>query len=123
MIFRTIDIIMVGALMVGVTWTFKVKNESERALARVAELEAQIEAEREAIDLLRADWSLLTSPDRLDKLVERHSEDLKLAPADPTRIMTFDELPMRPPEIAPRTLEEAMMGKPDTNTITGGIDQ
>lgn len=123
MIFRTIDIVMIGALMVGVTWTFKVKNESERALARVAELEARIEAEREAIDLLRADWSLLTSPDRLEKLVERHSEDLKLEQAQPSRIVTFDDLPMKWPEPVPRTLDEAMIGAPDTDTITGGISQ
>lgn len=123
MIFRTIDIVMVGALMVGVTWTFKVKNETERALARVAELEAQIEAEREAIDLLRADWSLLTSPDWLEKLVERHSEDLKLEQTDPARILSFEDLPIKRPLPVPRTLDEAMIGEPDTNSITGGIGQ
>jgi len=123
MIFRTIDIVMIGALMVGVTWTFKVKNESERALARVAELEARIEAEREAIDLLRADWSLLTSPDRLEKLVERHSEDLKLEQSDPANIVTFDSLPSKRFDPVPRTLDEAMIGELDTDTITGGISQ
>lgn len=123
MIIRTIDIVMIGALMAGVTWTFMIKSESEKALARVADLEARIAAESEEIDLLRADWSLLTSPDRLEKLTERHRDDLKLVETDPARIMTFDELPMKLPEPAPRTLDKALLGGADSGLITGGIGQ
>lgn len=97
MIVRTIDIIMVAALLGSATWTFKVKNDSERAHARVAELERQIAREREAVVLLRADWALLTSPDRLEALVERHREELGLEMARPEQFVGIEEVPVRPP--------------------------
>jgi cell division protein FtsL len=97
MIVRTVDIIMVAALLGAASWTFKVKNDSERAHAKVAELERQIEREREAVDLLRADWSLLTSPDRLQALVERHNGELGLEDARPEQFVGIEEVPVKPP--------------------------
>lgn len=124
MIVRTIDIIMVAALLGSASWTFKVKNDSEQALARVAELENRIEREREAIDILRADWSLLTSPDRLEHLVQRHKDELGLEPARPEQYMNMDAVPYRPAEVAPPDngpLETARSGNKD-GEATGGPD-
>jgi hypothetical protein len=38
-------------------------------------------------------------------------------------MVTFDELPMKMPEPAPRTQDKALLGGPDTGMITGGIGQ
>jgi len=92
---RSIDIVMIVAVIGSATWTFKVKSDSEAALQRVAVLERRIELEREAIDLLKADWSLLTSPDRLQKLVERYRDELKLEPVTAAHVGKASEIPLR----------------------------
>jgi hypothetical protein len=92
---RTIDVFMLCALIAAAAWTFKVKHDSERAMERVAKLEQQIQAEREAIDILHADWSLLNSPDRLQRLIDRHAEELGLEPLRPERIIAIEDVPLR----------------------------
>ena len=90
---RTIDIILLAVLIGVVSWTFQVKHESQEALERVSELEKQIAAERIEIDLLKSDWSLLTSPARLQKLVERYAEQLGLEPMAASQMSNESELP------------------------------
>ena len=91
--FRTLDVIMIAALIGAAAWTFKVKSDSEAAVERVARLEKRLQLEHEAIDILNADWSLLTSPDRLEKLVERYREDLSLEPVSPNMVGTLGDVP------------------------------
>ena len=50
----------------------------------------------EAVSLLRAEWSLLNQPTRVQELVARHADELKLAPLDPRQIVRFEQLPTRP---------------------------
>ncbi len=98
---RTLDIVMIGALIAGAGWTFKVKHDAEQAVARVETLETRIRLEREAIEILKADWSLLTSPERLEALIERYKDELMLDHAQPRQIVTFDKIPEKQPEILP----------------------
>lgn len=119
---RTIDLLMICALVAAASWTFKVKHDSELALERVAELEQRIQSEREAIDILHADWSLLTSPDRLQGLVERHAQELELVPLKPERIVTVDDIPMR---VGPSAAEEKQAFskalEADKSLVTGSV--
>ncbi|MCB1438885.1 MAG: hypothetical protein H6888_14750 [Nitratireductor sp.] len=92
---RTIDIIMIGALLGGAAFTFKVKHDSEQAIEKVEHLQNQIQKERDAIDILKADWALLTDPQRLERLAEIYGEELQMAPADPAQIGSVDNIPMR----------------------------
>jgi hypothetical protein len=96
---RTLDIVMIGALIAGAGWTFKVKHDAEQAVARVETLETRIRLEREAIEILKADWSLLTSPDRLEVLLTRYKEELGLENAQPRQIVPLDKVPEKQPEI------------------------
>ncbi len=125
MIVRFVDILAVTALLGGVAWTFKVKNDSEHAFARVAALERQIEREREAIDLLKADWSLLTSPDRLERLVDRHSIELGLEQAQPKQFIRLHEIPVRlaPPQEPERHALDAPEPVLQVPAITGSIQR
>lgn len=117
--FRTLDIIMIGALIAGATWTFKVKYDSEVAREELARLERRLQIEREAIDILKADWSLLTSPDRLEKLVTRYQEELLLAPAQPEQVGSFSEIPVRMPALDAEYGRSA--GTVDRTTTTGSV--
>jgi hypothetical protein len=81
--FRRTDIAMI-ALMIGVvTYTYTVKNGTKHASADLAKLQRQVEIELNAIDVLNADWSVLTSPARIQNLVEVHNAQLGLHPLDP----------------------------------------
>jgi hypothetical protein len=98
---RTLDIVMIGALIAGAGWTFKVKHDAEQAVARVETLETRIRLEREAIEILKADWSLLTSPERLEALIERYKDELMLDHVQPRQIVSVDKIPEKQPEILP----------------------
>ena len=117
---RSIDLILLIALIAVVSWTFKVKYESQEALERVAELEKQIAAEKVEIDLLKSDWSLLTSPARLQQLVERYQKELELQEMRASQIAGDRELPAFK---APQAVEnpESFAGA-DTELTTGSID-
>ena len=120
--FRTLDIIMIGALIAGAAWTFKVKYDAEIAKQGLVKLEKRLQIEREAIDILKADWSLLTSPDRLENLATRYHDDLQIDPASPEQVGAFDEIPRRdamPGGEAPQ--QKSAGATPDTTTITGAI--
>lgn len=99
-VFRSFDILMVAVLIATVVWTFKVKNDSQEAIDRVAFLEKQIESEKNRVDLLKSDWSLLTSPARLEKLVKHYGAQLELGAIEPSQLADENNLPgFKQPEI------------------------
>ena len=90
---RPFDALLIGLVVVGAVWTYRIKHEAEAAADRVSGLQRQIAAERERIMFLRADWSYLGSPVRLEALVERFGDDLKLEPIKATQIVEPFDLP------------------------------
>jgi len=113
---------MIGLLLGGAAFTFKVKHDSEVALERVAKLEKKIKAEQDAIDVLEADWSLLTDPKRLAKLVERYKGQLGVGEAESTAIGKITEIPIRPP-VLPAPAEDgiAALLEGDEDVVTGSV--
>lgn len=93
---RTINILLVVLMLVGAAVVYDFKYEAERATTRVAKINRQIDAERDAIATLKAEWSLLNQPRRLQDLVERYHSYLELDPLDPTQIGTLDDIPFKP---------------------------
>jgi hypothetical protein len=134
---RTLDIVMIGAMIAGAAWTFKVKHDAEQAVARVETLETRIRLERETIDILKADWSLLTSPERLEALIERYKDELMLDHVQPRQIVTIDKVPQRQPDILPpldgppvdrppgsgdaERADAASQAAPQDGTVTGSV--
>lgn len=118
---RTIDVVMIGALIAAAGYTFKVKHDAEQSVARVDGLKERIRLENEAIDLLEADWSLLTSPQRLERLVSRHKEELGLEPVAPKQLGSIADVPVRRANLPPIDSEHAAAEEPDTGTVTGSI--
>lgn len=104
---------MIGLLLGGAAFTFKVKQDSEAAIDRVTVLQNKIKAEQDAIDVLQADWSLLNDPKRLQALVERYQDQLGIEQLDPKAIGKVREIPLRPLKII----------EPDDGGIAGLIDQ
>jgi hypothetical protein len=97
--FRTSDIVLIAVMVSAAAFTYKTKHEAEDQFAAVRKIEAQIRFEEDSIDLLKADWSLLTQPSRLQKLAEIYAAELELEPVEAHQIIGLDELPLRPVEI------------------------
>lgn len=60
--------------------------------ARLKRIERQIAREQSKIKVLKADWALLTKPERLQELAARH---LALAPVAAAQYTQLASLPMR----------------------------
>ncbi|GAB1582485.1 hypothetical protein [Phyllobacterium phragmitis] len=93
---RTFDIILITVMLAAATVTYKIKYDAEKRMAEIAKLQRKIDFEKDTITLLKADWSLLTQPNRLQKLVEIYQSELDLKPIDARQIVSIDDIPERP---------------------------
>lgn len=119
MLFRTRDIVMIAVMLSAAAFTYKTKHDAEAMRARIYSLESQIQAEKDALDVLKADWSLLTQPGRLQKLAKTYETELGLHLIEPQQIVTMQrlrEIPFRP---APDLMAKDADRDP---TITGGVE-
>ena len=125
--FRTSDIVLIAVMVSAAAFTYKTKQQAEDQLAMVKKLEQQIRFEEDSIDLLKADWSLLTQPSRLQKLAEIYAAELELQPVEAHQIVGLDELPVRPMEIQDFSTERlGGMAESETGTdrtVTGAVVQ
>ncbi len=94
--FRTTDMVLIAVMVCAAGFTYTTKHAAEAELSKVRKLESAIRFEEETIDVLKADWSLLTQPSRLQRLAEAYRDELKLAPVEAHQIAEIDELPARP---------------------------
>jgi len=97
--FRTTDIVLIAVMVSAAAFTYKTKHEAEEQLLAVRKIEQQIRFEEDSIDLLKADWSLLTQPSRLQKLAETYQSELQLQPVEAQQVVGLDDLPTRPVDI------------------------
>ena len=67
----------------------QVKYEARALDEEIASLGKQIDEERDALAVLRAEWSLLNRPERIERLAQKY---LKLAPAQPRQLVTVDSV-------------------------------
>ena len=116
--FRAFDLLLIAMMVVAATITYQIKHRADEKLQEVRRLEAEIKLEHDTIDLLKADWALLSQPNRLRKLVESYNGELKLAPTQPTQLARPSELPMYRAQ-APQT--EASAGVDTTGNKTGSV--
>lgn len=87
---------MMLAIAVAIT-LYQVKYEVHQAERKARDLNRELAREREAIQVLEAEWSYLNRPSRIQDLAERY---LGLKPIRPVQIGTVETLPMRPLGVA-----------------------
>ena len=124
---RIIHLLVIGALIFAAAYVYRIKMESTARTERVLRLHADIREQRDAIATLRAEWSKLDAPLRLQGLAERH---LSLKPINATQYDPLKNLPDRPPRLVKpgepdpigamiNTIEAAT----DPDTVTGSVPQ
>lgn len=121
--FRKTDVILIAAMMAAAAVTYHIKDRAEATESQISRLRTQIRLEKEQMDVLRADWSLMTQPARLQHVVDVYKDELGLEPLQPTQVTKIDDLPSAPPELEPDPAK-AGIGVASAGrdaTVTGGI--
>ncbi len=121
MIYRMFNLFVVLAMIAAAVVTYNLKHDTEAAATRVARLNSTIAKERESIALLKAEWSALSQPGRLQQLVTHYEDYFQLEPFAVSQVATLDEIPLRPvtdEESLDDAATAAVAGVPDP-IITG----
>jgi hypothetical protein len=118
---RIIHLVVVCAFVAAAAWVYKIKFDATVQAERIAVIRNEIKRERDTIASLRAEWSRLDSPPRIQDLAKRH---LALKPLDATQYDTLDKLPERPKSIVPAGAGDPIAGiieNTDSEAPTGSI--
>jgi hypothetical protein len=119
---RVIGFLLLIAIVSAVDFVYDVKHPTNRLNRQAIELVRDIERQRDVIATLRAEWSALNQPARLQQLSDRHLRHLK--PFLVTQLGLPHEVPDRPldlglfiEQLAGR--EGAPIAGPEAGTPTG----
>ena len=86
---RTLVSLLLLALVATALVIYEVKYDTRGLETRVQELQTAIQEERDAIAVLRAEWSLLNRPERVERLARKH---LGLEPLAAQRMIAVEDL-------------------------------
>lgn len=118
---RLFNFVVIVALVLAAGYVYQVKFESTLQAERVAKVRAEIRRERDTIATLRAEWSKLDTPARVQALAQRH---LTLKPVEASQFDGLERVPERAPDIVPPGTDDpiaAMIGNIGTDLLTGGL--
>jgi hypothetical protein len=115
---RFLNVIAIVALVGSAVYAYSIKYQTSFRAEQILEMKQQVKAERDAIAVLRAEWSYLTRPERLQRLSDRYLDLQQLtvgqivaAPSIPDRADRVDSIG--------RTLDSLGLGG-STNTPGSG---
>jgi hypothetical protein len=97
---RFLNICVIAALVLAAAYVYKIKFDSTLQAERVAKLRTEVRRERDVIAALRAEWSKLDAPARIEGLTRRH---LQLQRIEARQLDPLDRLPERTPDLVPAT--------------------
>ena len=116
---RFLNLCVLALLVAAAAFVYEIKFESTLRGERIAKMRGDVQRERDAIAALRAEWSTLENPARIQGLARRH---LRLRPPDSAQYDSLDRLPERPPSIVQPLAADAIADKiEDLNLVTGSI--
>ena len=115
---RILNVFAVLGLVASAVYAYTVKYETILFAEQIIKVKHDIQVEQDAIDRLRAQWALLTRPERIQVLADKN---LSLHQLSLDQIVQVAELPPRPPKVDDigRKLDDLGLGEP-TNTPRAG---
>lgn len=120
---RFLNLCVLGLLVAAAAYVYEIKFESTLRAERVAKMRGDVQRERDAIAALRAEWTTLENPARIQGLARRH---LRLQPADANQYNALDRLPEKPvvapppvDAIADKIEQDSMSVKKTVPTVVG----
>jgi cell division protein FtsL len=115
---RILNVFAVIGLVASAVYAYTIKYETILYAEQILKVKHQIAAEQDGIDRLRAEWALLTRPERIQVLADKN---LALHQLSLDQIVQVADLPPRPAKIDDigRKLDDLGLGAP-TNTPRSG---
>lgn len=105
---RIFNLMLAGCVVALAFVIYEQKYQSEALVVHVAELKQSIKSERDAVAVLRAEWSHLNRPKRIERLARKH---LGLRPLKARQLLTARQYEtIRQP--APADVAARMLGQP-----------
>lgn len=107
---RLLHAVAITMLIASAAYAYGIKYDTLYYSEEIAKIRARLHKERDAIAVAKAEWVLLTRPERLQAMVDRH---LDLVPLTVSQLARLSDLPVRPPradEIGRKL--ETLMGEP-----------
>ncbi|MGL4323194.1 MAG: cell division protein FtsL [Beijerinckiaceae bacterium] len=92
MILRILHVAAIGGLLSSALYAYSIKYETTLQGEKLAKLKHKMQREKDAIAILRAEWQLLNTPERLQDFAKRVPD---LIPLQVHQVGTVAELPMR----------------------------
>ncbi len=116
---RLINLALFCGVLLGAFWLYQVKQQARETESQIADLQRQIAVEKEALLLLKAEWSYLNRPERVQQLAKRFADQLGLKEVKAYQIGEDADLPERTVAVDngdaanPETIDE-LLGKAST---------
>ncbi|MCC3246526.1 hypothetical protein LG047_14585 [Methylocystis sp. WRRC1] len=88
---RLLNIVAILSLVGSAVYAYSIKYQTSYRAEQIAKTKIEIKAERDAIAVLRAEWSYMTRPERLQPLADKYLADLK--PLQVTQLVAAQSLP------------------------------
>ena len=83
-------LLALGVVSIGL---YLLENETERLQRQLAGLDRELLQEQKTLQVLKAEWSYLNQPERLQELTVRYIDRVGLRPLAPEQTVRFSELP------------------------------
>lgn len=110
---RILHIVVIILLIGSVAYSYRVKYHSIALMNESAQLKKEIEKTKNEIAEAKAEWQVLNSPERLQKLADAHSHTVGMRVS---QIIQWSDLPLRPAPSDP--IADKLMTLSDAHSIT-----
>ena len=104
---RFLNIAAILVLVGSAIYAYSIKYQTSYRAEQIVKTKLEIKAEHDAIAVLRAEWSFMTRPERVQQLADRY---LDLQPLTADKIETARELPERAPHVDAIAAKIDMLG-------------
>ena len=113
---RLLNLLAVAILIGSAVYAYSIKYETILFAEQILKVKHQITDEQDQIERLRAEWAILTRPERLQQLAERN---LGLSRLSLDQIVDPDALPLPPPktDAIGRKLESLGLAEPTATPV------
>ena len=113
---RFLNIVAIMSLIGSAVYAYTIKYQTSYRAEQIAKTRIEIKNEHEAIAVVRAEWSFLTRPERIQQLSDRY---LDLQATTVSQIASAQSLPERGPRVDSigKTLDMLGLGMPNTPAI------
>lgn len=100
---RLLNMTLMAAMAFGTLYVYNIKHQAGIHTKEITALNQEIQREKERISLLKAEWSVLTQPARLQALVARFKTSFDLQAMAVYQHVAMDSLPDKPVDLTPLT--------------------